>query len=205
MRYTALADPKTVELVTKNLIDRGYEVINVKDRVEALEKIKSIIPAGASVINGSSVTLEEIGFVEYLKSGKHGWKNLHGEILAESDRTKQSILRKQATLSDYYLGSVHGLAENGEFVIASNTGSQLPHIVFNSANLIFVVGAQKIVPTLDDALKRIEEYVYPLEDKHMKDKYGVGSMVSKIVIFKHENPFLGRKIRFILVNEKLGF
>jgi hypothetical protein len=115
------------------------------------------------------------------------------------------MLRKQAVLSDYYLGSVHALAETGEFIIASNSGSQLPHIVFTSPNLIFVVGTQKIVPTLADAMKRLEEHVIPLEDKHMMVAYGAHTMDSKIVIFKHENPMMGRKVRMILVNEKLGF
>ena len=83
-----------------------------------------------------------------LKAGSHGWNNLHAGVLAEKDPEKQKALRRQALLSDYYLGSVHGLSETGEMLIASNSGSQLPHITFSSPNVIFVVGTQKIVPTL---------------------------------------------------------
>jgi hypothetical protein len=82
-------------------------------------------------MQGSSVTLEEIGLIDYLKSGKHQWSNLKDGIFAEREPAKQSLLRKQATMSDHYLGSVHALAETGEFVIASNTGSQLPNVVHN--------------------------------------------------------------------------
>lgn len=156
-------------------------------------------------MNGSSRTLEEIGFVDYLKSGTHGWKNLHEEILAETDPMKKSVLRKQAVLSDYYLGSVHAVAETGEFVIASNSGSQLPHIVFASPNLIFVVGTQKIMPALDAALARVREYVLPLEDAHMKSLGMPGSAISKLLIFERENVFMKRKVSVIFVNEKLGF
>ncbi len=156
-------------------------------------------------MNGASRTLEQIGFIEYLKSGQHDWNNLHAAILAEKDPAKQMILRKQAVLSDYYLGSVHALAETGEFVIASNSGSQLPHIVFTSPNLIFVVSTKKIVPTLADALQRLEKYVVPLEEQHMQQLYRVGTAPNKIVIFKGENSMLGRKVRMILVNEPLGF
>ncbi len=203
--YNVLADENAIETTVKNLTDRGYEVFVVNDGNTALEKIKTLIPAGASVMNGSSATLEEIGYLEYLKSGNHNWKDLHKEVNAENDPVKRRTLRKQATLSDYYLGSVNGLAQNGEFVIASSTGSQLPHIVFNSPNLIFVVSTQKIVPTLADAIRRMEEYVFPLEDQSLRKKYGVGSMIAKVVIFKRENPALGRKINIILVKEKLGF
>ncbi|MDZ4299558.1 MAG: LUD domain-containing protein, partial [Candidatus Sungbacteria bacterium] len=65
------------------LAKRGVQAVVGGNRAEALEKVKSLIPKGASVMNGSSRTLEEIGFINYLKSGSHGWKNLHEEILAE--------------------------------------------------------------------------------------------------------------------------
>src|SRR3989344_4739999 len=169
MNYETLANMEAVQKAMKALAERGITTTVVNNRMEALEKVKSFIPKGASVMNGSSRTLEEICFVDYLKSGNHGWKNLHEEVLAEKDPAKQAALRKQAVLSDYYLGSVHAVAETGQLVIASNSGSQLPHIVFTSPNLVFVVGTQKLAPNLDLALSRVREYALPLEDKRMKD------------------------------------
>ncbi len=205
MDFAELANSESVNKTIAGLAQRGMEGAVVNSRAEALEKVKSLIPAGASVMNGSSRTLEEIGFIDYLKSGQHGWKNLHEEILAETDKAKQSALRKQAVLSDFYLGSVHAMAETGEFVIASNSGSQLPHIVFTSQNLIFVVGMQKLVPDLNTALARVREYVLPLEDKRMKDAGMGGSAISKLLIFEREPSFMDRKVHVIFVNEKLGF
>lgn len=205
MTYDTLANAETVKRTIDALSQRGVSATLLGNRAEALEKIKSLIPKGASVMNGSSRTLEEIGFVDYLKAGKHGWKNLHEDILAEKDKVKQALLRKQSVLSDFYLGSVHAVSETGECVIASNSGSQLPHIVYTSPNLIFVVGAQKIMPTLDAALKRVREYVLPLEDKRMKDAGYGGSAISKLLIFEREPAFMGRKVEMLLVNEKLGF
>lgn len=187
------------------LTERGIEALMVATGAAALSKIKELIPKGASVMNGTSRTLEEIGYIDYLKSGQHGWNNLHEGVMAEQDKAKQAHLRRQAVLSDYYLGSVHALAQTGEFVIASNSGSQLPHIVYTSPNLIFVVSTKKIVPTLADAMKRLEEHVIPLEAQRMKEVYGVGTFPSKIVIFNKENSFGGRKVRMILVNENFGF
>ena len=205
MNYETLANTEAIQKAIKALAERGIEAIGVNNRAEALEKVKSLIPKGASVMNGSSRTLEEIGFVDYLKSGNHGWKNLHEEILAEKDKAKQAMLRKQAVLSDYYLGSVHAVAETGQLVIASNSGSQLPHIVFTSPNLIFVVGVQKIAPNLDAAIARVREYVLPLEDQRMKSVGMSGSFISKLLIFEKEQPFMNRKVHVIFVNEKLGF
>ena len=205
MKYETLATKEVVSKTIASLNANGVETIVVEKGSDALEKIKELIPKDASVMNGASKTLDQIGFVEYLKSGKHEWNNLHEAIVAEKDRGKQMILRKQAALSDYYLGSVHALSENGEFVIASNTGSQLPHIVFTSPNLIFVVSTKKIVPTLADAMKRLEDHVLPLEDKSIMGKFNIHTMLSKIVIFKRENPMMGRKVTMILVNEDIGF
>ena len=205
MNYETLANKEVINKTTQSLSQHGIQAVVMNNRVEALEKVKSLISKGGSVMNGSSRTLEEIGFVDYLKSGNHGWKNLHEEILIEKDQAKQAMLRKQAVLSDYYLGSVHAVAETGQLVIASNSGSQLPHIVFTSPNLIFVVGTQKITPSLDAALERVREYVFSLEDKRMKDAGMGGSAISKLLIFEREPVFMGRKVHVIFVNEKLGF
>ncbi len=205
MDYKTLASTGSIAKTIEALKEHGVEAEVVDTGAEALEKIKQLIPQGASVMNGASKTLEEIGYIEYLQSGEHGWKNLKADILAEKDIAKQTALRKQATLSEYYLGSVHALSETGEFIVASNTGSQLPQIVFNSPNLILVVGTQKIVPSLDAGMKRLEEYVVPLEDANIFQKFGTHTMLSKVLIFKRENTRLGRKVHMILVHETLGF
>lgn len=205
MNYNQLATKNSVEKVIKALQKKRYEVMVVKNRREALEQIKKIIPKGASVMNGSSTTLEKIGYQKYLSSGKHEWIDLHAQINAENDKEKRAKLRRESVLSDYYLGSVHALLENGEFVIASNSGSQLPHIVYTSPNLIFVVSTKKIVPDLETAMKRLEEHVVPLEDNHMMKLYNFHTGLNKLLVFKGETTMSTRKIRFILVEEDLGF
>jgi L-lactate utilization protein LutC len=205
MHFDQLASQESITKTSAALAKNNFEAILVSTKEEALTKIKELVPAGASVMNGTSKTLEEIGYVEYLKAGQHGWNNLHAPIVAEPDRAKQKPLRDKALFSDFYLGSVHALTETGELVIASNTGSQMPHIAFTSPNLIFVVSTQKITPTLQTALQRIEDYVVPLEDVRMKGVYGVGTTHAKTLILHKENPMMGRKIKVILVNEKLGF
>ncbi|OGE80014.1 MAG: hypothetical protein A2660_02885 [Candidatus Doudnabacteria bacterium RIFCSPHIGHO2_01_FULL_45_18] len=205
MNYDTLASQDSIQKTIQALKEHGVEAELVATKKEALAKIKELIPAGSSVMNGSSRTLEQIGFVEYLQSGLHGWNNLHAGILAEKDPARQMEMRRQAVLSDYYLGSVHAVSETGEMVIASNTGSQLPYIVNTAPNLIFVVGAQKIMPTLPDAIKRLEEYVVPLEDKRLFAVYQAHTMMSKVLIFHRENQRMGRQVRVIFVNEKLGF
>ena len=64
MNYETLAGTETVDKTISALAGRGVVAVLANNRTEALEKIKSLIQEGASVMNGSSRTLEEIGFVE---------------------------------------------------------------------------------------------------------------------------------------------
>ncbi len=205
MNYTTLADKKSLDKTILSLSGKGYKVFNTQRSSEALEKIKEIIPEGSVLMNGSSTTLNQIGFSDLLKDNNHKWNNLHEAIVSETDTEKQSKLRKEATLSDYYIGSVHAITEEGDMVIASNTGSQLPNIVFSSTNLVFIIGTQKIVNNLSSAMERLENHVKALEDERSKVAYGVPTSVNKILIFKGENPYMGRTVSIILVNELLGY
>jgi L-lactate utilization protein LutC len=204
MAYDTLASEESIQKVLAALPARNFLGEVVATKADALARIQALIPAGSEVMTGSSVTLEQIGLVDILKSGSHPWKNLKDEILAEKDPAKQSALRKQASLSDYFLGSVHALTESGEVMVASNSGSQLPSYAYTSANVIWIVGTQKIVPTLDAGMKRLTEYVVPLEDAHMKSLGASGTNLSKLLFYFKENSPT-RKIHLILVQEKLGF
>jgi hypothetical protein len=205
MNYDTIANPEIVTKTIDALNARNFHASEVASKEEALETIKKLIPAGASVMNGASRTLEEIGFIDYLKAGEHGWENVHEQIIAETDPVKKSALRKQGILADFYLGSVHAVSETGELVIASASGSQLPHLAFTSQNLILAVGTQKIAPTLDAALTRLREYVVPLENERMISTGAKGTTLAKILILEQEPAFMNRNVHVLFVNEPLGF
>ena len=203
--FDALAGREMVEKTMKALTEQGFLPESVETRADALARIKALMPAGASVMNGSSKTLEEIGYINYLASGSHSWVNLKDEILKETDPAKQTTLRKRSVISDYYLGSAHAVTEEGEIIISSNTGSQMPHLVYTSPNLILIVSTKKIVPKFADAFERIERHIMPLEDASIMQKYKIHTMRAKTVVLHRENPMFGRKVHVIFVNEKLGF
>jgi len=203
--FVTIPPKEIVEKTAVALIEHGIKVVIVEKKEHALEKIKELIPAGASVMNGASQTLEQIGFVEYLKSGRHPWKNLHLPILAEQDPTKQMKLRRQSVFAQYFLGSIQAVTEDGQVLVASATGSQIAPYAYTASNVVWVASTNKIVPVIEDGLRRIHEYSFPLEDGRMKNVGRPGSMLSKILIFGRESARMGRTITMILVNEKLGF
>ncbi|MBS3057282.1 MAG: lactate utilization protein [Candidatus Diapherotrites archaeon] len=199
-----MASEASIKKTMKALKGRGIDAEFVKTREEALKRLVESIPEGAEIMTGGSTTLEEIGFVDLLKSKRHKWKNLKDELLAEKDSEKQAELRKRSVTSEYFIGSVHAVAETGEVLVASASGSQIPAYSFSSDNIIWIVGAQKIVPTAEDAFRRVREHSLPLEDKRMKSIGYSGSTIGKLLVFERE-ILPNRKIRLIFVNEKLGF
>jgi L-lactate utilization protein LutC len=204
MKYDILASKEAIKRATESLKARNIKVELVSTKEDALKKINKMIPPGKEVMTGGSTTLDQIGFTELLISGKHPWKNLKDQILSEKDPVRQMELRKKSITSEYFLASVHAVAETGEILIANATGSAIPSHSFSSDNVIWIVGTQKIVPTLEEGFKRIREYCVPLEDKRMKSIGYPGTTIGKILIFEREINE-NRKINLIFVNEKLGF
>lgn len=206
MEYGTLPSLEVIRRTLDAVNGRGIQAELVETKEEALVRLKALIPAGATVMTGGSVTLTQIGLDNVLISGEHPWRNFKSDLLAEKDPVKQSALRLQGTMAEFFLGSVNAIAESGELIFASGTGSQLPAYAYTSRNVIWVAGAQKIAPTVDDALLRVREYVLPLEDQRQK-KVGnkAGSFIGRILIFEREPASMRRNLRLILVNEVLGF
>lgn len=206
MADTLVLNDTSIETTIAAINARGIVAEVVDTRADALARIKALIPAGASVMTGASLSLKEIGFEDYLIAKDHPWKNLKEEMLAETDSAKKAALRKQAILADYFLGSVHAIAETGELVVASATGSQLAPYAFSASNVVWVVGAQKIVKSVEDGIRRVKEYVMPHEELRMRAMTGgkMGTILGKLMIFEREVPFLGRQVKLILVREPTG-
>ena len=206
MAYDTLPAPEQVRRTVEAVNARGIHAELMETKEAALERVKALIPPGCVVMTGSSVTLQQIGFEDILISGDHPWRNFKADLLAEKDPNKQSTMRRQGTLAEYYLGSVNALAETGELVFASGSGSQLPAYAYNSRNVIWVAGTQKITPSLDGALQRVREYVLPLEDQRQRSLGNQsGSRINRILIIEGEPAYLRRNLTLILVNQALGF
>ncbi|WP_135827392.1 lactate utilization protein [Halorussus halobius] len=186
-----------------NLEDRGFEVVVVDDAEDALAQLQSRIPDGASVMNGHSTTLEEIGFDDYLSEGDHDWENLHAEIFGIDDDAERATARREAQTADYFLGGVNAVAESGELVAADASGSRIGAYPFAAENLLLVTGTNKIVDDLDAALDRVENVAYPLEDARAQEVYGAGSVVAKQLIYRYENT--EGRTTVVLIRGEFGY
>lgn len=200
--WTRLPDDETVQRVAKSLTERGMQAIVVNNGEEAKNKLFELIPKGSDVLGNTSKTLDTIGVTKELDQGTT-YNSLRKAFQSISDPEERIRARKSACIAKYSVGSVHAITESGEVAVASATGSQLASYVYGAENVIWVVGAQKIVKDLDEARKRIYEHSLPLESERVRKAYGAErSNVNKILIFEGERQ---NRIKIILVKENLGF
>ncbi|KAF9986573.1 hypothetical protein BGZ65_007082 [Modicella reniformis] len=204
--YTRAANAERVNAAKVALEANGFKVHLVNSRGEAFETLKSLIPAGASVNNAHSTTLEEIGFITYLK-GETEWNNVHAKILAEKDPVKQSELRRTiGSTVDYYLTSMSAITEDGKLAHADLSGSKVGGVAFGAANVIVVAGTNKIVKDEDEAWTRTNEFALAAESARARDAYGVpASAIANYEVIRKANPFNPNRLQVLLVNDALGF
>jgi L-lactate utilization protein LutB len=203
LKWNTIPSPDTVDRTVHEIEARGIKVIRSAGGEDALAVLKEIIPPGAEVMNGSSTTLTEIGYEEYIAGGKSGWTVLHDLIRAENDDRKRADLRRKSVAADYFISGANAISRTGEIVACDASGSRVGAWPFAAGHLILVVGINKIVPTLEDALKRVWDYAFRLENVRAQKAYGTPSVIGKCVILAHEKN--DGRVTLILVDEALGY
>jgi acyl-CoA hydrolase len=200
-RFTTLPDEQALQATVVALEEHGFSVEVVEDLDAAREAVLARIPHGSSVMTNTSVTLAETGIADVINDGGP-YDSARNKMFALDFATQAQEMKVIGGQPDYALGSVHAVTRDGTLVIASASGSQLASYAWGAANVIFVVGAQKLVPTLEAAHERIYRHSLPLEDARAQAAYGQHSFVGKILEIHQELP--GR-MHVVLIRQVVGF
>ena len=204
MNYKQIPNQEIINKTVETLNKRGFATQIVESKEEAKIAVLSLIDKGAEVMTMTSKTLDEIGVAEAVNGGTSEYVSLKNKLMSMDRSTQSREMQEMGAAPAVAIGSVHGVTVDGQLIIASATGSQLPAYAYGADKVIWVVGAQKISSTLDEAMKRLNEYVLPLESERARIAYGVeGSNISKLLIMNNE--FTPNRIHVILVKEDLGF
>jgi acyl-CoA hydrolase len=201
-RFTSLPDEHALGATVVALEEHGFSVEVVGDLDASRRVVLARIPEGSSVMTNTSVTLAETAIADAINDGGGRWRSARNEMLALDFATQAQRMKAIGGQPDYALGSVHAVTQDGTLVIASASGSQIASYAWGAANVIFVVGAQKLVPTLAAAHERVYQHSLPLEDARAQAAYGQHSQVGKILEIHQELP--GR-IHVVLVRQRVGF
>lgn len=201
-RFGTVADEATVRRAAAALEANGIKVLRAADAAEARRIVLGLIPDGAQVHHGASQSLEETGILEAVEKSDR-YEHLRPRIRSMDRKTQADQIRRLGAAPDVMLGSVHAVTETGSLITASMGGSQLGPYASGAGKVILVVGTQKIVFDLEEGLRRVNEYAFPLEDARAQLAYGIQSAVNKVLIINRE--VIPGRITVVFVDEVLGF
>ncbi len=200
--YGDPAPAPQLERAAAALTAHGFTVETLDDVAAARTRIRDLIPEGVSVFTGASETLRLSGIdADINTSGRYD--AVKPRALALDRVRERDEFRRLISTPDVIVGSVHAVTETGSLVVASGSGSQLPGYAGGAARRIWIVGAQKVVPDLSTALRRVEEHCLPLENDRAMKVYGWPSAVNRLLVLNAE-PEPGRGT-VLLLREAIGF
>ena len=201
-----------VERTVSALEDRGFNAFAASNREEAREKVLGLVPAGAKVGAGGSVTLRELGIVEALLARGHtvyeGWG-------PQQSQPKDFDYRKAHLTCDVFLTSSNAITSDGDLVNVDGVGNRVAAMIFGPEKVVVVAGYNKIVPDLDSAVQRIRNVAAPLNAKRLNLKVPCAETGYCVDCSSPDNicrvtTIISRKprrtdITVVLVPEQLGY
>jgi hypothetical protein len=202
---TTFAEPVSAERLERAagaLAANGFATEILDDTAAARARVAELIPDGASVFTSASETTRLSGIEQDINTGLR-YRALKPRVLAMDRVTEADDIRRLLASPDVVVGSVAAVTETGSIVAASASGSQLPPYSGGAGRAIWIVGAQKVVPDLDTAMRRLEEHVLPLESARAQGVYGRPSAVNRLLVL-HAEPYPGR-VTVLLLREAAGF
>jgi YkgG family uncharacterized protein len=208
--FADAAPAESLERAAAALAEHGFAVELLDDAAAARDRIGDLIPPGASVYTSASETLRLSGILDDINTSER-YRSIGPRVMTMDRATEGDDMRRLLASPDIVVGSVAAITETGSLVVASASGSQLPAYAGGAAGAIWVVGAQKVVPDLSTALRRVEEYSLPLENARAMKVYGTGSAINRLLILNAEPPKIygsslpNPRRTVLLLREAIGF
>ena len=200
--FAGPAPAHRLERAATALTAHGFTAEILDDTAAARTRVKGLIPEGASVFTGASETLRLSGIdADINTSGRYD--AVKPRVRAMDRVTGAGDIRRLLASPGVAVGSVAAVTETGSLVAASASGSQLPGYAGGAARAIWIAGAQKVVPDLPAALRRVEEHCLPLESGRAQAVYGRPSAVNRL-LFLNAEPHPGRGT-VLLLRQAIGF
>ncbi|MFE2989184.1 LUD domain-containing protein [Streptomyces sp. NPDC059262] len=203
-RFTDPASADRLERAAAALAAHGFAVEILDDAAAARTRVQELIPQDASVFTTASETLRLSGIDDDINTSGRYRAAVKPRAVTMDRAAEADDIRRLIAVPDVVVGSVAALTETGSLVVASASGSQLPAYAGGAGRVILVVGAQKVVPDLDTALRRLEEHALPLETVRALEVYGQRSAVNQLLVLNAQ-PLTGGQGIVLLLREAIGF
>jgi hypothetical protein len=198
--FAVPAGAEQLARTVEGLAGRGYTAHVVDTIADARALVRDLLPRDKAVFTSASETLRLSGIqADIDESGEFVSVRVRLADAAPGDIRAQIAM---GATPDVIVGSVHAITEDGVLVAASASGSQLGPYAAGAEKAIWVVGAQKVVPDLETALRRVRTYTFPREHARIAQR-GFESFIGKLLIMERE--YLPGRGTVVLVREEIGF
>jgi L-lactate utilization protein LutB len=157
---------KLAEHLIKVLTKRRLEASYAPTASQAREEILALIPAGATVSRGGSMSVVELGLWEALgqKPGVQVLDPFQPGLTPEEAMER----RRQSLLADFYLTGSNALTMDGRLVNLDGMGNRVAAMCFGPKKVILVVGLNKVTPDLESAMARVKHHAAPINCIRLK-------------------------------------
>lgn len=197
--------------MVKVLNKKHYNALYAESADEAKQLVLDMIEEGASIAVGGSVTINEMGLIEEFRKPKY---NFFDRFKQPSFEAEVQLFR-QSFLADYLVSSTNAITKTGELVNMDCSGNRVASMILGPNKVIIIAGANKIVGTVDDAMKRIKE-IAPMNSKRINHKTPCAKTgkcedcdcqdrICNYTTIIHNGHKFKDRITVILVPEELGF
>jgi hypothetical protein len=214
MQYKAKIYKEKAIKIIENLKKRNMEGIYCESSEQAVDKILGMVPEGALVGLGGSETILESGLVDALRK-----KDIRLLDRYQEGITKEEVdaMRREGMVSDVYIASSNAVTLDGKLVNIDDIGNRVAAMIFGPKKVILLVGINKVVPTVEDAISRIKNHAAPLNSVRVNVEtpcYHLGHcndphcwpphrICSQLVILEANR--VPDRVMVVLVGEELGF
>lgn len=207
---------KRAQAIAAEMVDllaqKGYMTSYAEDLQEAKQQVLALIPQNATVGVGGSETLKAMDMIETLRNGNYQFLDRYKEGLAFSEVEE---VYRQALVADVFLSSTNAVTRQGQLVNIDSSGNRVAALSFGPRKVILVIGVNKVVDTLEDAMKRIRT-IAPLNAMRVHHKAPCvetgkcmdcqlqQSVCNSVGIINHGRKTPGR-FSIIMVADEIGF
>ncbi len=158
--YGEMQAQRAIQALKKNNFDAQY----FPKAADALEALWKMIPEGATVGVGGSLTLNQMGFHEAILKRPVKFLNPFAKGLTPEEMGK---LRREIFFADFFVASSNAVTEDGKLYNIDATGNRVAPMIFGPKKVVLFCGVNKIVKDIQEAHRKVKEWVAPMNVKRL--------------------------------------
>lgn len=150
-----------IKSLISNLKSRNIDAFFLESFDEINEELLKIIPDNCTIGVGHSITVQNSGIIKRLI--ERG--NIVFDKTTAIDKEESKKIKKMALTSDWYITGTNAISLEGHIVNIDHSGNRVAAMIYGPDNVVIIVGVNKIVDSLSDAISRVRNIASPLNAK----------------------------------------